>query len=256
MRQPGCLIVSLSLWPWLPHSFQDRCLIVSLSLWPWLPHSFQDRCLIVSLSLWPWLPHSSQGRCLIVSLSLWPWLTAPRTVVSLSHCLVGLAPSQLPGPLSHCLSVSLALAPSQLPGPLSHCLIGLAPAQLPGSLSHCLIVSLASLTAPRTVVSLSLWPWLTAPRTVVSLSLCLPAFCARRRKRKPGFSQSYLVLLRRPTVAFEKHCTLGFFGHGGVQRNRQASGLHCSEPLLEESLAERHLDLHRRALQPPHGPAS
>ena len=55
--------------------------------------------------------------------------------------------------------------------------------------------------------------------------------------------------------AFEKYCTLGFFGHGGVRRNRQASGLHCSEPLIEESLAE-HLDLHRRALQTPHGPAS
>ena len=200
MRQPGCLIVSLSLWPWLPRSFQDRCLIVSLSLWPWLPHSFQDRCLIVSLSLWPWLPHSSQGRCLIVSLSLWPWLTAPRTVVSLSHCLVGLAPSQLPGPLSHCLFGPGSLTAPRTVVSLSHWPGSRTAPRVVVSLSLCLIGLPHSSQDRCLIVSLSLWPWLTACRTVVSLSLCLPAFCARRRKRKPGFSQSYLVLLRRPTV--------------------------------------------------------
>ena len=223
MRQPGCLIVSLSLWPWLLHSFQDRCLIVSLSLWPWLPHSFQDRCLIASLSLWPWLPHSSQDRCLIVSLSLWPWL--PHSfqdrclIVSLSlwpwlphssqdRCLIvslSLWPWLPHSSQDRCLIVSLSRWPGSLTAPrtvvsLSHWPGSLTAPKVVVSLSHCLIGLPHSSQDRCLIVSLSLWPWLTAPRTVVSLSLCLPAFCARRRKRKPGFSQSYLVLLRRPTV--------------------------------------------------------
>ena len=169
MRQPGCLIVSLSLWPWLPHSFQDRCLIVSLSLWPWLPHSFQDRCLIVSLSLWPWLPHSSQDRCLIVSLSLWPWL--PHS--SQDRCLI-VSLAWLPHSFhDRCLIVSLSLWPWLPHSSQDRCLI-VSLAWLPhSSQGRCLIVSLASLTAPRTVVTLSLCLFGPGSQLPGPLSHCL-----------------------------------------------------------------------------------
>ena len=44
-------------------------------------------------------------------------------------------------------------------------------------------------------------------------------------------------------------------GGRGVQRHGPAGCLCSCERLSQEPLSERHLDVHRRALQPPHGPA-
>ncbi|CAE7236559.1 unnamed protein product [Symbiodinium sp. CCMP2592] len=61
--------------------------------------------------------------------------------------------------------------------------------------------------------------------------------------------------------AYERYATLGLFGHGGVVGVSNATGLRdaCAacrcELLSQEPLSERHLDVHRSALQPSHGAA-